>query len=292
VTEISVLGIGKMGSAIARQLLADGHSVTVWNRTPGKTGELEDLGAELAPDAATAIAASPVSVLTVLDYHAAVEILPGPSSLTGKDIVNLASGGAAAAISFDTEIAMRGGRLLEGIPLCYPSQIGSAEAVLRYSGSQEAWENHRGTLRSLANESAFLGPSVELANVVDEIGLAFSTPILIATMEAAAYAETHGLSFSMLLPQFLAGFSVIGEFLTTAVKKIADNDFTGEETTLDVYLASIAGVASSMKAAGIDARVLEATQHQMRAARDAAGADADVIAVYSELLRNSRANDK
>jgi 3-hydroxyisobutyrate dehydrogenase-like beta-hydroxyacid dehydrogenase len=31
--KIAFLGLGKMGSAMARRLLAAGHEVTVWNRT-------------------------------------------------------------------------------------------------------------------------------------------------------------------------------------------------------------------------------------------------------------------
>ena len=34
-TDISVVGLGAMGSFIARTLLEKGYSVTVWNRTAG-----------------------------------------------------------------------------------------------------------------------------------------------------------------------------------------------------------------------------------------------------------------
>ena len=32
---IAVLGMGKMGHAVAGRLLEGGHEVTVWNRSPG-----------------------------------------------------------------------------------------------------------------------------------------------------------------------------------------------------------------------------------------------------------------
>ncbi|MFJ8531752.1 NAD(P)-binding domain-containing protein [Streptomyces sp. NPDC093591] len=289
-TDVSVLGMGKMGSAITRKFLADGRSVTVWNRTPGRTGELEALGAQCAPYAAAAIAASPVTVLTVLGYDTAVGLLPEPGSLNGKDIVNFTTGGAAAAVAFEAEVVGRGGRLLEGVLLCYPSQIGSADAVIHYSGSQEAWETHREILQPLAGGTDHLGTAVELANVMGEAALAFTTPILAAAMEAAAYGESHGLPAATLLPRFLNAFPLVADFLTTAQQKIARDDFTAEEATLGVYLAGIEGVASSMKETGIDARVLEATLRQMRSTCDEAGADADFAAIYAELLRKSRAS--
>ena len=39
---LAFLGLGQMGSPMAARLLEAGHSLTVWNRTPGKdpaTGE-------------------------------------------------------------------------------------------------------------------------------------------------------------------------------------------------------------------------------------------------------------
>ncbi|MCP4075102.1 MAG: NAD(P)-binding domain-containing protein [Gammaproteobacteria bacterium] len=36
-TQISVIGLGVMGSALANTLLQKGYSVTVWNRTIEKT---------------------------------------------------------------------------------------------------------------------------------------------------------------------------------------------------------------------------------------------------------------
>ncbi len=35
-SDISILGLGAMGSALARALQQAGHQITVWNRTPGK----------------------------------------------------------------------------------------------------------------------------------------------------------------------------------------------------------------------------------------------------------------
>ena len=35
-SEISMIGLGAMGSALARALLKSGHGLTVWNRSPQK----------------------------------------------------------------------------------------------------------------------------------------------------------------------------------------------------------------------------------------------------------------
>lgn len=52
---IAFLGIGLMGDPMVRRLLAAGHAVTVWNRTPAKAQALAAAGAEVAPALATAV---------------------------------------------------------------------------------------------------------------------------------------------------------------------------------------------------------------------------------------------
>ena len=46
--KVAVLGTGIMGSAIARDLLRNGLSVTVWNRTRERTEPLAAAGARVA----------------------------------------------------------------------------------------------------------------------------------------------------------------------------------------------------------------------------------------------------
>src|ERR1700712_1073782 len=56
--EIAVLGTGRMGAPIARNLLAAGFGVAVWNRTPGRARELGAAGARLAASPADAARAA------------------------------------------------------------------------------------------------------------------------------------------------------------------------------------------------------------------------------------------
>ena len=67
--EVSVIGLGVMGSALARALLSNGHRVTVWNRTSAKAEPLVRDGAVLAPGAASAVSASPVVLVCIEDLQ-------------------------------------------------------------------------------------------------------------------------------------------------------------------------------------------------------------------------------
>ena len=51
---IGFVGLGRMGRPIARRLVAAGHDVAVYNRTPGPVRELADAGAQAAANVAAA----------------------------------------------------------------------------------------------------------------------------------------------------------------------------------------------------------------------------------------------
>ena len=74
--KIGIAGTGRMGAALAGRLLAQGHEVTVWNRTPAKTKPLEAAGAKVAATPAD-LAARSDAIVTILTDAAAIEALYG-----------------------------------------------------------------------------------------------------------------------------------------------------------------------------------------------------------------------
>lgn len=69
--KLGVVGIGKMGAAIAERLMAQGHEVTVWNRTADKTRALVQTGAFAAKTPAE-LAQRCEIVLSILTDAAAI----------------------------------------------------------------------------------------------------------------------------------------------------------------------------------------------------------------------------
>jgi 3-hydroxyisobutyrate dehydrogenase-like beta-hydroxyacid dehydrogenase len=69
--KVGFIGLGRMGTGVAANLLAGGHEVTVYNRSPTKAQALVEHGARDAPRVADACRAD--AVLTMLSDDAAVE---------------------------------------------------------------------------------------------------------------------------------------------------------------------------------------------------------------------------
>ncbi|APT55845.1 2-hydroxy-3-oxopropionate reductase [Roseomonas gilardii] len=53
--KLAFLGLGLMGAPMARRVLAAGHDVTVWNRSPDKAAPFAEAGAHVAASAAEAV---------------------------------------------------------------------------------------------------------------------------------------------------------------------------------------------------------------------------------------------
>ena len=70
--KIGIAGTGRMGAAIATRLLARGHAVTVWNRTPQKAQALAASGATVAATPEE-LAARSEFVVTMLTDAAAID---------------------------------------------------------------------------------------------------------------------------------------------------------------------------------------------------------------------------
>jgi 3-hydroxyisobutyrate dehydrogenase len=79
-TSIAVLGTGHMGTAIARRLLATGHRVTVWNRTPSRAAPLAEAGAGIAATPTEAVAGAELVITMLTDAVAVEAALFGASS--------------------------------------------------------------------------------------------------------------------------------------------------------------------------------------------------------------------
>ncbi|GAB2672044.1 NAD(P)-dependent oxidoreductase [Gordonia jinhuaensis] len=72
---IAVLGLGNMGSSIARRLIDGGHDVVVWNRTASREKPLVDAGARSASTVAQAVSDAEAVLISVRDDDAAASLI-------------------------------------------------------------------------------------------------------------------------------------------------------------------------------------------------------------------------
>ncbi|MCA1711730.1 MAG: NAD(P)-dependent oxidoreductase [Actinobacteria bacterium] len=73
---VAFLGLGRMGVAMSRHVLTAGHELVVWNRTPGKAGDLVEAGATEAKTPAEAAQDADAVVLMLFGPDSVREVLP------------------------------------------------------------------------------------------------------------------------------------------------------------------------------------------------------------------------
>lgn len=99
--KIGFIGLGQMGSGMATNLLAAGHEVTVYNRSPGKAEVLAGKGANVAP---TIVAACDVDVIFTMlaNDDALSDVVYGGGGLIAnlpKGAVHISSSTIGVALS-------------------------------------------------------------------------------------------------------------------------------------------------------------------------------------------------
>lgn len=145
-TEITCVGLGLMGSALARAMLAAGHRITVWNRSPGKAGGLVGLGAREARSFAEALAASPVVMICIDSYASTRDLLAAADALphlAGLVVVQLSTGTPREAGELSAWGGARGARYLDGAILCGPDDIGTPGVEILVSATPRSGRRWR-----------------------------------------------------------------------------------------------------------------------------------------------------
>lgn len=116
--KIGVAGLGRMGSAIAKRLMEQGHEVTVWNRSPGKAGPLVAAGAKEAASAAE-LARGVEAVITILTDATAIEAVYGGAAgllagePKGKLFIEMSTVRPETEVALAKKVAEAGGVFVE-----------------------------------------------------------------------------------------------------------------------------------------------------------------------------------
>ncbi|MFG1705801.1 NAD(P)-dependent oxidoreductase [Nonomuraea sp. M3C6] len=148
--DVTVLGLGAMGSALARTFLEHGLATTVWNRTAAKADDLVARGARRAGTVADAVAAAPLVVVCLTDHDATEQILEAcGDAMAGRTLVDLTTGTPEQARETAQWAGKHGAGHLDGVVQAGPGQIGTPDATLFYSGAPQAFAAHRAALELL-----------------------------------------------------------------------------------------------------------------------------------------------
>jgi 3-hydroxyisobutyrate dehydrogenase-like beta-hydroxyacid dehydrogenase len=191
---ISVLGMGKMGRALAGRLAGEGHDITIWNRSAGRGPELVAQGAREAGDIAHAVRGAEVVVTSLSNDDAVRSVALGDGGIRSaifEDALYVDASTVAPALTEELGKAFQ--RYLAMPILGAPVAVSSGEAVYLIGGSEEAASVIQGWFPGLSEKHfRYTEPTKAAA-----AKLAINTLLLdglVALCEAVAVGRAGGLS--------------------------------------------------------------------------------------------------
>ncbi|WP_374773841.1 NAD(P)-binding domain-containing protein [Streptomyces sp. NBC_01310] len=262
---LTLLGLGDMGTALARTWLAAGHRLTVWNRTAAKAGALAAEGAVVAASPAEAVAANGLVVICLLDDATVGSALDGVV-LTGKDLVNLTTGTPAEGRARAAWAEERGARFVDGGIMATPTMIGvpGAGGYVFYSGSRALFDTHRATLEVPAG-ARFVGEDPGHAALHDVALLSAMYGMFAGISHAYALIEGEDIAPKDLAPLLSEWLGAMGFFVGNAAERLTSRDFTtGVVSNLAMQTAASGTLLRTAEQQGVSAELISPYLDLMR----------------------------
>ena len=160
-TSVTVLGLGRMGAAMATALAADGWSVTAWNRSPAPA----PAGTTLAEEVTEAVAGADVVLLCLFDADACRAVLDrcADALAPGTLVVNTATVGPDEAEALAQRVREAGARPVHAPVLGSVPAVRAGRLVVLAGGPEADVEEARPLLDVLSHDVRHVGDPARAA---------------------------------------------------------------------------------------------------------------------------------
>ncbi|HEX7718511.1 MAG TPA: NAD(P)-binding domain-containing protein [Woeseiaceae bacterium] len=286
-SDVTVIGMGAMGSAIAGALLEAGCDVTVWNRNAARCAALVARGATGARTPEAAIRSSPATIFSIDDYAATREVLRQPgvaSAVANRMLVQFSTGTPQDARDAEQWARANGANYLDGAILAYPREIG-ASALVFVSGNALDFEQHRPVLANLTDDLRYLGAAIGSAAALDLAVLSYYIGSHLGLVHGALICESEHVEADVLssvivdsLPSDVTEVAHLGEAL-------ARNDFSSPGASLAVYSGILDRLLTQARDGGVNAEFAEFADNLVKRGMAAGLGDEEIVSIIKVLRR-------
>ena len=267
--DVTVIGCGMMGAALARAFARTGCSVAAWNRTHERAEELAGDGIEPVRSLIDAVRSSPLVVTCLSTTETTLSTLDPVGSWNGASLINVATGTPEEAQQLERWATARGADYLDGDIFAYPKGIGTAEAVILFSGSHAVWSRHSGTLAALGT-SRHVSEEVQTANLLFIALAGWYVAALGAYVEAATYVHNAGVPAAAVREIALVIVELLRESTEEASAAIESGRHETDQATIETFADAARTSLAAFRSSGQSAGILGATTEVLEAA-EAAG---------------------
>ena len=231
---VACIGLGRMGSGIARNILNAGFPLSVYNRTREKMRPLVEAGAKAASTPREAAAAADIVVTSLMDDASVLGAATGDTGiLAGMRPGAIHIGTTTISPSLSTRLAelhaAQGSYYIAGPVAGRPDAAAAGKLFTFVAGKAECLERCRPVMTAYADRIIPMGEDPAIAMSMKLVGNFMVAGLIELIGEAYVFAERRGVAPSMLTAMFKQFMPAASEY----VDRIGNRDFARAGFTLD-----------------------------------------------------------
>ena len=192
--KVAFLGLGNMGSAMARNLLRAGHELTVWNRSRDAADKLVSDGATVAETPTQAAAHCDVAITMLADDHAVESVVLGGSGVVqglkeGGLHISMSTISPALSLRLAEQHRQRRQHYIAAPVFGRPEAAAAAKLFIVAAGGKDAIAGAKPIFDALGQRTFQIDEHPEHANHVKLFGNFLITCVLESLSEVFAVAR-------------------------------------------------------------------------------------------------------
>ncbi len=288
IERVGFVGLGAMGSGIARRIMDAGHPVVGWNRTRSKAQDLLDAGMGWA-DTPREVAEQCDVVFTMLTNTAAVEgaahgddgLLAGLGA--GTVWADLSTIAPERSVALSEEVAATGARYLDTPVSGSPATLAAGQMSVMVGGERSAYDHVEKLLHAIGPKVTYIGPNGHaiLTKVAINLSLVVSVT---AFAEAVTLVEKAGVDRAAVVDAALKSV-IASPVIGYRAPLLVDDDNVFADVELqqkDLVLAQELG-----RTLGVMLPTCSAASEMLSAARSSELADRDFLVSVADVYRRA-----
>ncbi|CDO29106.1 NAD(P)-dependent oxidoreductase [Mycolicibacterium porcinum] len=283
---VSFLGLGAMGSQLARTALNAGYPTSVWNRTAARVSPLVEEGADALATPAEALGADLV-VVCLFDQASVHEVLdPVADRLAGRRLLNLTTTSPEGARELARWAAGHGAEYLDGGIMATPEMIATPQSAILYSGSAAVFEDHR-TFLELWGSAEYFGDDPGMASLYDLALLSAMYVMFAGFVHGAAMVGAAGVPAKEFAARTAAWLPALMPAIAEYATVIDGGDYTvpGQQS---LYFSDLTDIVNASRDQGISTEVIDMVQRLIHRQIDAGHGDEGFARIF-ESVKNGAA---
>jgi 3-hydroxyisobutyrate dehydrogenase-like beta-hydroxyacid dehydrogenase len=283
--KIGFLGLGRMGAAMAGNLIAAGHDVAVWNRSPAKAAPLVDAGATLAEDPAGA-AQGDVVLSMLADDRAVEAVVFGDGGIRDAPALHVSHSTIGVALAERLAKHAGPGGFVSAPVFGRPVAAEAAKLFIVAAGQPDLLDACTPLFDAIGQRTFRVGDAPPAANLVKLSGNFMIMAAVEAMAEAMTLAEKGGVDRRTLL-DVLTGTLFGAPIYETYGGFLVEDRFRPAGFTAPLGLKDMGLVDAAATASSVPMPLLGIVRDHLRTAIATEGADVDWAAAALAVRRGA-----